>query len=102
MDLTSMNLLVDVSRRVGLMILQGLFSCERDGGGFHYFSKLCGLFMAKAREILIALSLATKAGCYHDLLPDDFNAKFLNYLGELELYHILKYLPFGDDKGLEI
>nr|GEX66158.1 hypothetical protein [Tanacetum cinerariifolium] len=56
----------------------GLFSCERDGGGFHYFLKLYGLFMAKAREIFITLSLSTKAGCYHDLLPDDYNARFLS------------------------
>ncbi|GJY54140.1 hypothetical protein Tco_0445804 [Tanacetum coccineum] len=67
-----------INRVVSILPLSGLFSCERDGGGFHYFSKLYGLFMAKAREILIALSLATKAGCYHDLLPDDFNARFLS------------------------
>nr|GEV92774.1 hypothetical protein [Tanacetum cinerariifolium] len=68
-----------INRVVSILPLLGLFSCERDGGGFHYFSKLYGLFMAKAKEILIALSLTTKAGCYHDLLPDDYNERFLSY-----------------------
>nr|GEY75432.1 hypothetical protein [Tanacetum cinerariifolium] len=68
-----------INRVVSILPLSGSFSCERDGGGFHYFSKLYGLFMAKAKEILIALSLATKVGCYHDLLPDDYNARFLSY-----------------------
>ncbi|GJW27041.1 hypothetical protein Tco_0040852 [Tanacetum coccineum] len=67
-----------INKVVSILPLSGMFSCERDGGGFHYFSKLCGLFMAKATEILIALSLATKAGCYHDLFLDDFNARFLS------------------------
>ncbi|GJU01137.1 hypothetical protein Tco_1111475 [Tanacetum coccineum] len=86
-----------INRVVSILPLPGLFSCKRDGRGFHYFSKLYGLFMAKAREILIALSLATEEGCYHDLSPDDYNARFLSYRRELELYHMLKYLPFGED-----
>ncbi|GJZ96005.1 hypothetical protein Tco_0668339 [Tanacetum coccineum] len=63
---------------VSILPLSGLFSYERDSRGFHYFSKLYGLFMAKAREILIALSLATKAGYYHDLLPG-FISKVICY-----------------------
>nr|GEV87464.1 hypothetical protein [Tanacetum cinerariifolium] len=53
-----------VGRGVWYCSSVGLFSYERDDGGFHYFSKIYGLFMANEREILIALSLATKAGCY--------------------------------------
>ncbi|GKE26998.1 hypothetical protein Tco_1442382, partial [Tanacetum coccineum] len=47
-----------------------LFSYERDSGEFHCFSKLYGLFMEKAREILIALSFSTKV--YLSFGEDEF------------------------------
>ncbi|GJX10790.1 hypothetical protein Tco_0200649 [Tanacetum coccineum] len=46
---------------VSILPLPGLFSCERDGRGFHCFSKLCGLFMVKIPQLLKRIRIVSYA-----------------------------------------